>query len=212
MPEVIFGMAFSFDSGFSAFVLFAVAALVWLLSPQMRAPVRLNLRFAAVLFAALAAAAFGAALSGDFAGMAMAVAALALSLGSAALGLSVFAHLSRPPPVLAAGLGLSTGLLLGLAASLSGQTVLVMGALIPSAAVMLALAVGCLSATPRNSLLTILGAASLLGGGMALLDNALAPALLFFAAALMGLVCASKPRVEQQRERRLSGFVSPPRA
>jgi hypothetical protein len=204
-------MAFSFDSGFSALLLFAASAFVWLLSPLTRTPVRLNLRFAAVLFAALAAAAFAAALSPDLGGMATAVAALAVSLGSAALGLSGFGHLSRPPPPLAAGLALGMGLMLGLAASLSGRTVLAMGALIPSAAVMLALAFGCLSTAPRQAVLTILGAVSLLGGGMALLDNVLAPALPFFAAGLIGLALASKPPVEQQTKARVAGFVSRPR-
>jgi hypothetical protein len=206
-------MAFSFDSaslvqGFCALPLLGVAAFAWNAAPATRASVRLNLRFAAVLFAALGAAAFCVLLAPGLAGMDFAVACLVSALGGAALGLCVFAHLSRPPPPLAAGLALCAGLAAGLAASLTGQPVFALAAIIAASALMLALGFGCLSRTPRIAIQTILGAAALAGGGMALMQMAQGPSLLFFAAGLMGLACASRLRIEQQAGDRLIQSVS----
>jgi hypothetical protein len=202
-------MAFSFDSApfvqsFCALPLLGAAAFAWNAAPPSRASVRLNLRFAAVLFAALGGAAFCVQLAPDFAGVDFAVACLVAALGSAALGLCVFGHLSRPPPAWAASLGLSAGLAAGLAASLTAEPAFALAAIIPSSALMLALGFGCLSRTPRIAMQTILGGAALAGGGMALMQTALGPSLLFFAAGLMGLACASQPRIEQQAG---DGFV-----
>lgn len=191
-------MAFSFDSVVCSLPLLGAAAFAWNAAPPTRAGVRLNLRFAAVLLAAMGAAAFCVLLSPDFAGVDFAVACLAAALGSAALAVCVFAHLSRPPPPFAAGLALCAGLAAGLAASLTGQGAFALAAIFLSSALMLALGFGCLSRTPRIAIQTILGGTSLMGGGMALMQNALCPSLLFFAAGLMGLACASQPRVESQ--------------
>jgi hypothetical protein len=197
-------MALLFDSALCALLLLGAAAFAWNAAPATRASVRLNLRFAAVLFAALGAAAFCVLLAPGFAGVDFAVACLVSTLGSAALGLCVFAHLSRPPPALAAGLALCAGLAAGLAASLTAEPAFALAAIIPTSALMLALGFGCLSRTPRIAIQTILGAAALAGGGMALMQMALSPLLLFFAAGLMGLACASRLCIEQQTG---DGFV-----
>lgn len=202
---------FDSDLALCALLLSVAAALGWFLASGVRAPVRINLRFAAVLFAALAVSAFVAALRPEFTDAALGVAFLTASLGSAALGLAVFASLSRPPPPSLASLALAGGLALGLVACLSGQTIFALAVLIPSVAVMLALGFGSLALSPRKAVLTLLGAASLLAGGMALMENALAALLLFFAAALMGLACASQKRVEQQNGATLIRAIGRPR-
>ena len=173
-----------FDSGLAAATLLLLAASLFVWTRALRASVRLNLRFAAVLFASLAVSALAASLSPAFAGLSLAVAALVAGLGSVALGLCVFALLSRTPPQLGAGLVLGAGLILGLLASLSGQSVFVLAAIIPAAAVMIALGFGSLAAQPRMGIETLLGAVALLGGGMALMQDALTSSLLFFAAGL----------------------------
>ena len=201
---------FDSDLALCALLLGMAAALGWFLASGARAPVRVNLRFAAVLFAALAVSAFASALWPEYTDAALGVALLTASLGSAALGLGVFASLSRPPPPLLASLALAAGLALGLIACLSGENIFALAALIPSVAVMLALGFGSLGLSPRKAVLTLLGAA-LLCGGMALMENALAPLLLFFAAALMGLACASQKRVEQQSGAALLRAIGRPR-
>jgi hypothetical protein len=200
-----------FDSHFdwlAALLLFAAALFAW--TRASRVSVRLNQRFAAVLFASLAVSAFAACVSPELAGVSLAVAGLVASLGSAALGLCVFAHLSQTPPPLGAGLALASGLVLGLLASLSGQMAFAVAAMIPSVAIMIALGFGGIASAPRQALQTLLGAVALTGGGMALMENALGPALLFFAAGLMGLACASGLRV-QQADGAFIGAVKPSR-
>jgi hypothetical protein len=184
-------MAFLSDSGVPAALLFAAALFAWTRAP--RASVRLNLRFAAVLFASLAVSVFAATPE-----VSLAVAPLVAALSSTALGLCVFAALSRRPPALAAGLALAGGLILGLLASLSGQMLFALAALIPSAAMMMALGFGALAGSPWQAAQTVLSAVALLGGGLALMEDGLAPALLFFAAGLMGLSLALHLRVQQQ--------------
>jgi hypothetical protein len=205
MPAIISCMAFSFDSqtGICALLLFAAALFAWMRAPVRRLSMRLNLRFAAVL---LAAAAFAAVLAPGLFGVALAVAVLVASLASAALALCTFGNFARPPPPLAASLGLSLGLILGLVAALSGQPAFALGGIILSGAVMIALALGRLSHRPLETGETIFAGLALICGGMALMENVLAPSLLFFAAGLGGVACASQPRVEQQAA---IGFVHP---
>ena len=69
---------------------------------------------------------------------------------------------------------------------------------------LLALGFGCLPRDLRKGVQTIMGGAALAGGGMALMQYAVSPSLLFFAAGLVGLACASRPRVEQETG---DGFV-----
>jgi hypothetical protein len=201
-------MAFLFDSGLCALPLLGAAGFAWNAAPPARASVRLNQRFAAMLFAGMGVAALATSLSANLVGLDFAVACLCAALGSTALGLSVFGHLSRPPPAWAATLSLSVGLALGLAASLSGQAAFAVTAILLSAALMLALGFGCLSREPRRATQTILGGLALGCGGMALMQEALASSLLFFAAGLMGLGCASQPRVESQAGDGFVKFVS----
>jgi len=112
-----------FDS-LSILLLFLACIAAWWLSRAARAPARIPVRFAAILFAALAAACalgwFG------LPALALVVALIALSLGGTALGL--FAALARPVPPLAAALGLTLALFAGVAAALAAIPAYALGA------------------------------------------------------------------------------------
>src|ERR1700743_2708597 len=100
-----------FDS-ICALLLFAAAVTAWGLSASSRAPARIPFRFAAIPFAALAAAdALG---QFGLAALAPVVALIALSLGATAMALGLFAALARPVPPLAAALALMLALFAGL--------------------------------------------------------------------------------------------------
>jgi len=179
-------MAFAFDS-LSALLLFCAAVAAWWLSAASRASTRFPIRFAAILFAALAVA---CALGGfGFPALAPVVALLALSLGGTALALGLFAALgSGPVPPMAAALGLMLALFAGLAAALAAVPAYALGAAM--------LALSLLSA------MLVLGAAcSVIAGGLALMGGALSIALLFFAAGLIAAGRASQPGVEARRQR-----------
>src|SRR5277367_1882260 len=105
-------MAFDFDS-LSALLLFLASVAAWWLSAASRASARIQIRFAAILFSALAVA----CVLGWFGLTALApVAALiALSLGGTGLALGLFAVLARPMPPMVAALGLMLALFAGLA-------------------------------------------------------------------------------------------------
>jgi len=167
----------------------------------LRAPARLYLRFAAMLFAALAAAAP--------LGLADSAALFLLPLGGASLMVSALAQFARPLPAFAAGLGLVAALAGGLAALLSGVP---MFALAPAMFAGLAVIAASLNAVAA---IALLAGASLLAAGLVLLEQgARAGLFLFCAAALVGLAKPSAKQkrsalaVEQQRLARRGAAVS----
>ena len=191
-------MGFSFDSrlGFCAALLCATAALAWRLAASRRAGVRLNLRFAAILWAALGVEGLAAALTPSFLGVAFAIALMVPGLAGTALTLSLFAP--RPAPALLASVALAAELAAGLASVLSGQDWFAVCAQALSVSVMILIGLARLSVSRIAAAEILAGAFALLGGGMALVEGALAGALSLFAAGLLGLACASQTRVEQQ--------------
>jgi hypothetical protein len=146
----------------------------WALAAPLSLRARLYLRFAAVLFAALALA---VPLM-----LADAAALLLLPLASAALMISALARFAKPLPVLPASLVMVAGLAGGLGALVSG---LVMPALLPvmlAGVAVIAVAINGIAAMP------VLAGAGLVAAGLAFLEQgAHAGALLFSAAALVGL-------------------------
>ena len=186
-----------FDS-LAAFLLFAACVMAWLLAAEARLPSRVNIRFAAMLLAALAAARLpGLALS-EWSVLGPAVALIVVPLASTLLALGLFAFLVRPVPVGAAASGLGLSLAAGLAAALSG--VPAYAALCPiGGGFLIAAAVFRDAGAARaswSSLAGLLAALSLLCGGFALMDGAIDLAEMFLAATLIG--AASQTRVEAQ--------------
>jgi hypothetical protein len=188
-------MAFVFDS-LAALLLFASAVIAWMLSAGARASSRINIRFAAMLFAALAAArAIGMALP-QFQALAPAVGLIAASLGSVALTLGLFALLARPLPPLAASLALALGLGAGLAAALSGEPAYALGCQMLGVCLTIAVGLNSFAASAGRASLALLTAAALVCGGLGLMDGAIMIAELFFAAGLIGAARISQLRVE----------------
>ena len=184
MPDLSSGMAFVFDS-LATLLLFASALIAWSLSRSARASSRINIRFAAMLFAALAAAQAIAMASPRWQALAPAVALIAASLGTVAVGLGLFALLARPIPPLAASLALALALGAGLAAALSGEPAYALGCQILGVCLTIAVALNGFSAGAGRASLTLLAAAALVCGGLGLMDGAIIIAELFFAAGLI---------------------------
>ena len=204
MPEIISGMAFSFDSPSFALLtpplLFAACVSGWTLMKGARASCRINIRFAAMLLAALAVARALALFLPDFAALGPAVAMIAASLGTTLLALGLFAVLAHPLPPLAASLALGLALAAGLAAALSGAPAYALGCQILGVSLTMAAALGSFAVNPRRALLSLLAALSLLGGGLCLMAQTVNFALVFFAAGLIGAARASQTRIETERE------------
>lgn len=195
MPDLSSGMDFLFDSA-AALVLFAACVTAWALASGSRASSRINIRFAAMLLAALAAArALGTVLP-QFAALAPAVALLAASLGTTALALGLLAILARPLPPLAASLGLALALGAGLAAALSGEPVYALGCQSLGVAIIDAVSVNRFFTGPGRAALALLVAQAFFCAGLALMDGAINFAELFFAAGLIGAARASQLGVE----------------
>jgi len=191
-------MAFAFDS-LSALLLFCAGITAWRLSAASRASARFPIRFAAILFAALAAACalgwFG------FPALAPVVALLALSLGGTALALGLFAALARPVPPMAAALGLMLALFAGLAAALAAVPAYALGAAMLALSLLSAMSLSGFFLKPLRASLVLGASCSVIAGGLALLGGALSISLLFFAAGLIAAGRASQPGVEARRQR-----------
>ena len=192
-------MAFAFDS-LSALLLFCAAVAAWWLSAASRASTRFPIRFAAILFAALAVA---CALGGfGFPALAPVVALLALSLGGTVLALGLFAALgSGPVPPMAAALGLMLALFAGLAAALAAVPAYALGAAMLALSLLSAMSLSGFFLKPLRASLVLGAACSVIAGGLALMGGALSIALLFFAAGLIAAGRASQPGVEARRQR-----------
>jgi hypothetical protein len=197
-------MAFAFDS-LSVLLLFAASIAAWRLSAASRASARIQIRFAAILFCALAAAClldwFGFA-AGDLGALAPVVALLSLSLGGTALALGLFAALgSGPVPPMAAALGLMLALFAGLAAALAAIPAYALFAALLALSLPAAMSLSGFYLAPRRALLILGTALSVIAGGFALMGGALGVSLLFFAAGLIAAGRASQAGVETRRQR-----------
>ncbi len=200
MPGLTSGMAFSFDSPFLslpvALLLLGACLAAWAQAARARADIRINLRFAAALMAALGAAQVLGAVREDLVDLPRAVAVIAASLGTIAIALSLFAALGRPLPQLPAALALGLSLLAGLGAALSAEPAYAFGCQLAGIALT---AAACFSTRKfRTAFLSALAMLALLCGGLCLMDGSANFALLFFAAALLLAARGSQTLVEPQ--------------
>jgi hypothetical protein len=191
-------MAFDSLSFLASLALFAAGIGGWLLAAPLKAASRLYLRFAAILFAALAICApLGL---GDMAALFL------LPLASAALVISALARFARPLNSFAASAVLVAALGCGLGAMLSGA---VLVALAPA---MLAGLVLIAAAANRVAGMAALSGLGLIAAGLCYVQQgAGAGLMLFCAAALVGLSRNSARNsalaVEQQALARAAGAI-----
>jgi len=175
-------MAFDSLDILAALALFTACIGAWLLAAPLRAVTRLYLRFAAMLFAALGAAAP--------LGLADIAVLFLLPLGAASLTVSALAQFARPLPAFAASLVLVAALAGGLAALLSGMPLFALAPTLLAGLIVIAAAMNSVAVLP------VLAGASLLASGLVLLEQgARAGLFLFCAAALVGL---AKPPASQR--------------
>jgi hypothetical protein len=186
-----------FDS-LSSLLLFAACVSAWLLVANARSTARMNVRFAAMLFAALGVASILGLLQPQFFPLAGAVALIGLSLGATCLALSLFALLARPLPAGAAALALVLSLGAGLGAALSGAAGYALGWAALAASLTIAAAVGSFPVGPLRAFLAVIAVLSLVAGGLALMQGAVFVTELFFAAAILAAARASQKRVESE--------------
>jgi hypothetical protein len=158
----------------SSLALFGAGVGAWVLAAPLKAVARLYLRFAAMLFAALAVAApLGL---GDVAAL------LLLPLASASLALSALARFARPLPQFPATLALVAALMGGIGAMLLGFWLLALLPVAVAGLVIIAAALHGVAPIPA-----IAGAALLASGLGYVQQGAGAGVLLLCAAALIGL-------------------------
>ncbi len=184
-------------------LLLAASLAAWLVASGARPAARVHIRFAAMLFTALAVAALaiGPAVP--------AIALLVLPIGSCVLLLGAAAALTRPlEPALAAAL-LAMVSLAALAAAVTGWMAL---ALAPAA--VCAIVLGVLAAKSRDRFGALQGVASalcFLGAASAIaLEGAGTALILFCGAGLLGLTLAlarSGAAVEERAGRDLRGAI-----
>lgn len=167
-------MAFDSLGVAAACALFAACVGAWRLAAPLRASARLYLRFAAMLFAALAAA--------GLLGLADTAVLFLLPLGAASLMVAALARFATPLPVFAASLVLILGLVGGFSALLSGATMLALAPVMLAGFAVMASGLNGAAAIP------VLAGAALLGSSLLLLEQgARAGLFLFCAAAVVGL-------------------------
>jgi hypothetical protein len=167
----------------AAIALFAACVGAWRLSAPLRAAARLQLRFAAMLLAALAVA--------RVLHLADMAALLLLPLAGTALALATLARCARPAAPFAATAALVAALACGLVAMLSGHAMPALIALMLAGLAVIAAALN--GAAP----VAILSGVALLASGLCALQMGVgAGSLLFSAAALVGL---SRPRAQLLR-------------
>lgn len=188
----------------SATLLFIASLASWFVAAGARPAARVYLRFAAVLFAALAVAAAGPPVA------AAAIALVVLPLGSVILALATATALTRPVEVSLAGALLAAVSLCALAAAVTNISAL---SLTPT--LFAALAMGILSVKHRSGTQALQGVAAclcFLGAASAFAFEGTRPALLLFAAAaLLGLTLAlsrSGADVEERTGRDLRGGMT----
>ncbi|MEI9997101.1 MAG: hypothetical protein WDM91_21070 [Rhizomicrobium sp.] len=169
----------------AALLLFASTLVVWFVARAAPPAVRVQLRFAAILFAALAAGAVAPPQA------ASAVALLVLPLALGVLALAAAGRFVRAVPSVAGGLLLAAICLAALAAAITGFATL---ALVPGVGAIFAIGLICAGRFADARLAGLQGAAaalSFLAAAAAFArDGAGAPLLLFCAAGLLGLTLA----------------------
>jgi hypothetical protein len=200
---------------FFAFVLAASAILSAMLGSRAHPAARDYLRFAAVLYVALAlcdglAFFFSHAATLIFADAVMLV---VCALAPVALGFAVFAAFEHPPSPAAATIFLVAACLAGIAAAATGTPVLSFAPLAASVLTMFALCARRWRYEKRAASHAFLSACCLLCGAAAALSGGTTGALeLFSSAALLGFVLAlvrrSSVAVAKQRDLRQAGSVS----
>jgi hypothetical protein len=180
-----------------ALTLFAAGIGAWLLSATLRAGARIYLRFAAMLFAALA-------ISFPL-GFSAVAALLLLPLAAGALVIAVRAQLAASLPVFTASLTLVLGLACGLGACLSGIGLL---ALVPTS---LAGLVIIASGLNRGDVIAALaGAALALSALSSWNEDAQGGMFLFCAAALLGLARPRNSRANPLGARDFAAWAGAP--
>lgn len=186
----------------AAALLLAAALLALRWTHALRPAARAQWRFALLLFAAQGVAGLVGGVLPAFTPVALATAILSSALGSAALCLGVFAIFSRPVSSLSASVILVLALGCGLAAILGNQPIYAVAVQVMAFAGIVVLGFGRLGDAVHSGALTVAGAFALLCEGMAIMDGAVSIALLFAAAAMLGLARASQFGVEQPRRRK----------
>jgi hypothetical protein len=194
-----------FDS-VAALTLFLSAIAAWWLSRHARAAARFPLRFGAVLFAAFAVS-WGLGFIG-YPELMPVVAMMALSLGAAALALSLFAALGRPLLALASVLGLMLALFAALAAPLAGSPLYAQACAVIAALLVMGMSISRFTLMPGRAMLAMGAMLALNLGGFAMLAGAWAAILLLFSAGLVGAARVLKFGVEN-RQQRESFAISP---
>jgi hypothetical protein len=196
-------MAFSFDS-VCAGILFVAAILSWWMTRDVRPGTRVNLRFAAILLAALAVS-----LTVPAAGLGSTVALLSPTLAAVALALALC--FSRNAPIWLSSLTLILALAAGLIAALISSPFIALAPQVAAAGAIFISAFSRLGENPRSGFLASAGALCLFLGAMTLMNAALGDTALFFAVSLLLLTRASQaPVAEKRGHARL--FVSGKRA
>jgi hypothetical protein len=165
----------------AAVALFAAAAAAWWMTGAMPARVRLYLRFAAVLLAAVAASVP--------LGLSDQTALFLLPLASGSLMIAALARFAAPLPVFVTSMALVASLVGGLGAMLWNLSMVALISVIVAGLAIFAVALQALSA------IACLAAIALLGSGLTLLEQGVGSGfLLFAAAALVGL---AKPALKK---------------
>jgi hypothetical protein len=178
----------------AAVALFGASIGAWALAAPLSSRVRVYLRFAAVLFAALA-------LSVPL-GLADVTALLLLPLASSALMVSALARFARPLAALPASLVLVVGLSGGLGALISGTDLPALAPVMIAGLAVIAAAINGVAVMP------VLAGASLIAAGLAFTqEGSRGGLLLFCAAALIGL---SKPQLLRSSNSALRGETARP--
>jgi hypothetical protein len=197
-------MAFSFDS-LTALLLLILGIWSWRVAGGLRARLRVYLRFAAVLLAALAAS-----LLMPVPGLAYTILLLISGAAGVALALA-FCFPQSAPPAWFSATALVSAFAMGLFASLSASP-LAACAVVAGAAIYIFS--GCYPRAKndlRGGATALLGAASLGLGGLAMMDGGLIPACLFYAAAL-GLVTRALQKPVEAPNARIELLIGGKRA
>ena len=159
---------------FAAVALFGAALGAWFMAAPLSLRARLYLRFAAILFSALAVSVP--------LGLADVSAIMLLPLASGALMISALARFARPLAVAPACLALVLGLAAGLGALLSGSVLLALVPVMLAGLVLIAAAINAMAVIP------VLAGGGLVASGLAMLEQgARGGLLLFCGATLIGL-------------------------
>ena len=184
----------------AALLLGAVSVCVWFLAEGARPAARVHLRFASVLFAALATARLAGAPLGDEVGL------LVIAIALPVLALAVRAGFESPTPPLWATVLLAAASICGLAGAATGMIAFAVAPVVFSAAAIIAVCVRRFGGARLPAFQGILSALAFLAAMSSFARNgAAAPCLLFSATALLGLTIAvsraSNLAVEEKRRR-----------